>query len=248
VTGRELGASHASPEACQWSGDWRSKSRSLWGAIKRDLAAAAFSSRLLLIATAAVVLIHEFGMEFVLGNVGSRTFEAARNPFEAGLAMGLTSLVVEVVLTVLVSLGLTRFGHVAALMADRQLALAETTPMDATASTIVAIIDIVTFALALGSPGVILRSYANDPDRSTRSNLLTGLAASLALAMANFFIGALAAGGLWITDSLGHASVTNVILSILKSPLTYVGLFLLGRLIKWFDTARKRSVSVAEAE
>lgn len=228
-----------------WEGTWRERIRLLGRATRADLNAASFSGRALFALVALLILLHELGMELTLGNTGARVYEVNRNPLMAGLAMGAMSFTVEVILTLGVSICLTRFSTVTALLATKYGTGSAIPDPESSASQIVGVIDTVTFAVALGSPGVILRSFSKDPTRPFRSNMRTGMLAAVALSGANAAIGILAAGGLWLSDRMGQSNFTDWVLSIAKSPLTYLVLFAFGRVLSWADSKRRRQKALS---
>jgi hypothetical protein len=215
---------------------------------RKDLAEGSVFNRITTIGSIALLGFHEVGMEFTLGRVGVWSFEHWNNPFITGGAMGATSAVIEGALTLGVSASLMNNKRASKAMGERFNSNSDSIS-DSVSKTgkgikdnLINAADTAGLALGLGSPGVIIRNHARDNTKTFKEDMKTGSIAAGALAASNFAAGIAASGGLWITNNmLNSQEGSNIALPVLKSPLTYIGLFAITRSMGYVNKRKARN-------
>jgi hypothetical protein len=205
------------------------------GAVREDYGESTLADRARMVGATALWPPHEFGMETALVAVGTHTFEYTHNVLAVGAAMGGLSLGVETTLAYLIAHNMKSFTGAIASIRERYYPeiSEEAEPEAKTEPKVVAegslkerltrVADTGSLALSLGAPGVMLRDASRDPDpdRAYEENKRTGLRIGRSLATFNFALGSMLAGSGWLAEKLGTHAVTDAIINVGKSHITY---------------------------
>ncbi len=220
----------------------------------QDYGESSWSDRARMLGSAALWPAHELGMETAIAAVGTHALEYTHNALAVGAAMGSLSLGVETTLAYLIAHNMQSFKGAVATIRERYYPEApEADELEAAnqqeKNRVAQAIDTGALALSLGSPGVMLRDFSRDPDRSYEENKRTGLRAGRSLAAFNFVLGTFLAGGGWVAEKLGTNAVTDAIINIGESPITYASIFgiVVGPRVWSIRQARKQRREAAQA-
>ena len=191
-----------------------------------DLSNSTLGEKFTFYGSAALLTMHEFGMEAALVAAGTNVYEWSHNPVAVCAALGTLSLATETTLTLGISRSVEAFPSVTQEVEERYYTSQIATPeKPSRGKAILNAIDTTGLALTLGSPGVILRSYARDPNRGYEENKKTGFRAAKALAAFNALVtgSAIGASG-WIAEKFGTEAVSKFVVEAGHSLYTYAGI------------------------
>lgn len=230
----------------------------LSSAIRQDLNKSTGSERALLLGTAALMALHQVGMEAALGFSAGLTLDSVHNPllapFAVGAVMGGLSRGTEEVITQVASRGVDKFDNVSGVMEERK---ALTDEAEAALQQIDGVQDDTqsgmkqglqklskgyqrtSVIVGLGSSGAILRQQAIAP-QSEKENIKTGKQAAKFLMYFNFGLGTIVAGSAKLLDLAGINASENIA-AVATSPKTWGAFFVTGRMLGYADHRKKKA-------
>lgn len=191
-----------------------------------DLSNSTAREKAIFYGSAALLTMHEFGMEAALVATGTHVYEWSHDPIAVAAALGSLSLATETTLSLGISRSIETFKAVTHEVKERYYTSQIASPEKPTKrKAVLNAIDVTGLALTLGSPGVILRDYARDPDRGYEKNKKSGFRAAKALAAFNTIVtgGLIGASG-WIAEKFGTDAVSKFVVEAGHSLYTYAGI------------------------
>ncbi len=176
------------------------------------------------IATSAALVAHESVMMEALFAIGSHAFEYSHNPLVVASAMGGFSLAVESGLSLGIAHSIQTFGRATQKIKDNYFndTIEEPKPKG---NKILNGLDNALFAASLGSPGVVLREFSRNPDKTLEDNKRTGFRAARALSAVNVVLGLTLASGVAASEQLGTDVVSDTVINLGNNPSFYASTF-----------------------
>lgn len=178
---------------------------------------------------AAIVPYQLAGLETSVGLSTMNTYDVTHNPILAGVAAGTTSGIIEAGLTLGLVAGLRRFPDTTA--AYTKVKYGDKKPGQEQGGGFTKFADAVKnvgVASTLGSPGIVLGSYAVSPEADMSVHRRRGLNTAAALGVANTVLAGVLMTGIWANERYGAAEWSEGVVDVFKNPLTYGGILLAG--------------------
>ncbi len=176
------------------------------------------------IATSATLAAHELGMMEALYAVGSHAFEYTHNPLVVASTMGGFSLAVETGLSLGIAHSIQTFGKATQKIKDNYFNNDVEAPKQKN-NKVLNGLDNALFAASLGSPGVVLREYSRNPNKTLEENKRTGFRAARALGAVNVVLGLTLATGVSASEKLGTNAVSDTVINLGNNPYFYASTF-----------------------
>lgn len=225
--------------------------------IREDFRGSSLKERAYFIGTCIVIGPHELGMETAIAATGVAAFNV--NPLLTGVAMGATSIAVESGMSQGLAHSMEAFKSSTLAIKNKYFSDDEPLPgekvdainesvEEAGKAKLAEKADTGTIAISLGSPGIMMREFGRDPERTLEQNRNTGLKTGAGLAAFNFALGTTIGLIAVISSKAGAMEVNDTIKAIGESRITYAAIFALvagPRIYKHFNKKIKRKRAIA---